>query len=274
MKRPNLRAAGALLAVAIITSLGIAGSSAGAPRALYKGSAQRLMPTAAETGYTEIASQAGTGSRASATYQTPGTTPQSMKVAIRVFKTEVAAKASFDAACPGCALRNSRIWKYKLRLDLGADRNNTVSLVARCRNLRVDTAMATRATNPHTIAGPSRRVIDGIFVKAMRLGMASCEGKGTPPPTSGTHYWTESFAEDMVIRKVRIPHCNVYPDDPNCRLGGSFSVISAECRGLDEKPGTFTYSRFTCEIVLFNRTARGRIAVWPTGPTTFRWEII
>lgn len=250
-------------------------STTAAPPSLYKGSAQRLMPTAAEAGYAEITSQAGTGSRASAIYQSPGTTPRSMKIAIRAFKTEAAAKASFEAACAGCSLRQGSTgpgaWKYKLRVEPGVN----VMLVARCRNLRVDTTMATTATNPHTIAGPSRRVIDGIFVTAMKIGMSPCGGTGSPPPTTGSYYWTESYAEEIVVSKVRIPYCNAYPTDPQCRLGSSLRVVSAQCRGLDEKPGTFTFSRFTCDILVgYGGRIRGRIAVWPTGPTTLRWEII
>jgi hypothetical protein len=53
--------------------------------------------------------------------------------------------------------------------------------------------------------------------------------------------------------------------------GSPFRLRSAECRGLDEKPGTFTYSRLSCEIVSYDGQARGTIAVRPTSPTTFRW---
>lgn len=73
----------------------------------------------------------------------------------------------------------------------------------------------------------------------------------------------------MVFAKVKIPSCNVYPDNPNCGTRAPYRVVSAECRGLDEKQGTFTYSRFTCEIRAgYSGNIGGRIAVWPTGLTT------
>ena len=74
-----------------------------------------------------------------------------------------------------------------------------------------------------------------------------------------------------VVSKVRIPYCNVYPEQANCRLEPPFFVNSAECSGLDEKPGTFTYSRFSCNIRAgTSGRIGGKIAVWPTGPTTLR----
>jgi hypothetical protein len=60
-----------------------------------------------------------------------------------------------------------------------------------------------------------------------------------------------------------------------CRVLPAQGVVSAQCRGLDEKPGTFTYSRFTCDILVgYGGRFRGRIAVWPTGPTTLCWKLI
>ena len=112
--------------------------------------------------------------------------------------------------------------------------------------------MTTTATNRHVIATPSRRVIDGIFVRAIRVGMAACDRKGSsaPPPKTGSNFWTESQAEDNVISKVRIPYCNIDSADPECTVKAAQGLQIAECRGLDEKPGTFTYSRFTCDVVL------------------------
>lgn len=260
----------------VLLTLTVTGSTAAAQPLLYKRSAQELLPTTAEAGYEEITAQAGGGSRASATFQTPGTPPPTMRVTIRVFKTESAAIASFDAACSGCGLRKVAAgWKYKLRVDPGADRNNTAVVVARCRNLRVDTTMTPSATNPHQVARPSLLVIDGVVVKARRLGMSPCEGKGTPPPATGTFYWSESYAEQIVISKVRIPYCNAYPDDSQCRLQSPLRVVAAQCRGLDERSGTFTYSRFTCDVAVgYGGRIRGRLAVWPTGSTKLRWQIL
>ena len=93
-----------------------------------------------------------------------------------------------------------------------------------------------------------------------------------PPPTTGTYFWSESFAESVLVAKLKIPYCNIDPGNANCGTRAPIPVRRAECRGLDEKKGTFTYSRFTCESS--TGSAAGRIAVWPTGPTTFRWEIL
>jgi len=265
-----------LLVVSAISGLALTGISGAATPSPYKGSAQRLLPTAEETGYAQVTSQAGSGSRASATYETPGARPGYLKIALRVFKTEPPAKSSFDAACPGCQLKStgSGSWKYKQRLDLGAD-GNMLTLVARCRNLRVDTAQRVYGTNPHVVAGSSVRIIDGLFRKARGFGMSPCAGTGSSPPTTGTYFWSESYAEEMIVSKVRIPYCNVYPDDSTCGTQSPFRVVSAACRGLDEKPGTFTYSRFTCDIRAgYQGRIGGRIAVWPTGPTTLRWRIL
>ena len=137
-----------LLATSIVGGLALVlvGVSGAAAPTLYKGSAQRLMPTAEEARYEQISAQSGSGSRASATYETPGARPGNLKFALRVFKTEPAAQSSFNAACPGCQLRSagSGSWKYKQRLDLAAD-GNTLTLAARCRNLRVDTTSGTTA---------------------------------------------------------------------------------------------------------------------------------
>jgi hypothetical protein len=275
--RRGVPTATVLLSGVIVFAFALSGSSAAATPSLYKGSVQRLLPTATQAGYEQITSQSGSGSRASATYQTPGAPPRYMKIAVHAFRTETAAIASFNAACgSGCSLRKVAAgWKYKLRVDLATDRNNTVAIVARCRNLRVDTMMNTRATNPHEIAKPSLLVIDSIVIKARQAGMSPCQGIGTPPPTTGTYYWSESYAEQRVISKVRIPYCNLYPNDSQCRLLPAQGVVDAQCRGLDEKPGTFTYSRFACEILVgYGGKFRGRIAVWPTGPTTLRWQLI
>jgi hypothetical protein len=107
--------------------------------------------------------------------------------------------------------------------------------------------------------------------------MSACSGGGPkpPPPPTGTYFWSESFAEDILVAKLKIPYCNVDADNPNCGTRAPIPVVRAECRGLDEKKGTFTYSRFTCDIRAgFSGNIGGRIAVWPTGPTTFRWEIL
>ena len=208
--------------------------------------------------------------------ETPGARPSFLKIALRVFKTEPAALASFNAACRGCELKavGSGSWKFKQRLDLAAD-GNTLTLVARCRNVRVDTTQRVYGTNPHVVAGPSKRIIEGVFLEARSSGMSPCAGTGSTPPTTGTYYWSESYAENMVVTKVKIPACNIPGAGSTCGTQSPYLLDSAVCRGLDERPGTFTYSRFTCDIrVGYQGRIGGRIAVWPTGPSTLKWRII
>ena len=80
----------------------------------------------------------------------------------------------------------------------------------------------------------------------------------------------------MVVSKVKIPACNV--DGRGLDVWDAGRVPGRQlpsCRGLDEKPGTFTYSRFTCDIRAgYQGRIGGRIAVWPTGPTTLKWRIL
>jgi hypothetical protein len=265
-----------ILAATFLGCLVVTSFGAAATPTLYKGSAQALMPTAADTGYAQITAQSGSGSRASATYETPGTRPGYLKVALRVFKAEAAALTSFNAACPGCQLKSvgSGSWKYKQRLDLAAD-GNTLTLVARCRNVRVDTTQRVYGTNPHVVANGSKHIIERIFQTARAAGMSPCAGTGSTPPPTGTYYWSESYAEQMVVNKVKIPACNIEGADSTCGTEAAYRVVSASCRGLDEKPGTFTYSRFECDIRAgYQGRIGGRIAVWPTGATTLKWRIL
>ena len=119
------------------------------------------------------------------------------------------------------------------------------------------------------------RIIDRVFQKARAFGMSPCAGVGSSLPPTGTYFWSESYAEDMVVAKVKIPACNVGGADSTCGTQAAYRVVNAECRGLDEKPGTFTYSRFTCDIRAgYQGRIGGRIGVWPTGPTTLRWSIL
>jgi hypothetical protein len=235
-----------------------------------------LVPTAAQAGFDETVSQAGAGGRATANYQSADVRVGTGTVAVTVLRTEDAARARYTSRCPECVSGIAGKWKYKWSFQVATDasRNRTVRLVAYCRNLNVETTRAA-LDNKDSLTNKSRLVIGDIFDKAARLGMTPCGGAAKPPPTAGSYYWTESHAEDVVVTKVRIPYCNLYPADPQCRVLPAQTVVSAQCRGLDEKPGTFTFSRFTCDILAgVGGRFRGRIAVWPTGSTTFRWQII
>jgi hypothetical protein len=79
----------------------------------------------------------------------------------------------------------------------------------------------------------------------------------------------------MVMSKVKIPACNVDGAGSTCGTQAAYRVVRASCRGLDEKPGAFTYSQFERDIRAgYKRRIGGRIVVWPTGPTTLEWRIL
>jgi hypothetical protein len=88
-------------------------------------------------------------------------------------------------------------------------------------------------------------------------------------------YWSEARAERTVKAKVKIPYCQLYPDDNGCPgLKVRVALDSAKCRGASEKGSTFTYNRFTCDVVTYNSEARATIAVYVTGRYTFRWKLL
>jgi peptidoglycan/LPS O-acetylase OafA/YrhL len=92
-------------------------------------------------------------------------------------------------------------------------------------------------------------------------------------------YWTQSQAETAVIAKVRLPYCRVFPADSACGAGSmrvliGIRILSASCVGADELRAMFTYSRFTCDVTTYGRHAQGHLAVYVTGPGTFRWKTI
>ena len=263
----------------LVAGFVLAGPTGATPSALYRGPAKRLIPTATEAGYDRVTSQAVSSKRATANYEGThvsgsGTGIATGTVAVTVFRTEAAAIAKWSTACPGCELRSFNKWRYKREFQMATDQpNRIVRLVARCQNLMAETTRTAIDSKEHLTRVSKLMIDEAIFAKAVSLGMTPCGGKSTPLPT-GKFYWTETHAEDTLLRKLVIPHCTVYPSDPECRGKVGVGIRSAECRGLDEKPGTFTYSRFTCEVFLFGINVRGRVAVWPTGPTTFRWQLI
>jgi len=101
-------------------------------------------------------------------------------------------------------------------------------------------------------------------------------------PTSSRITWSESKAEMQVAAKV------FFGWQVNNKNWGSYteSVLSVTCRGVGET-ASFMFSRFDCAIVeghpgyafgsqVFpdRPVAKGHIAVYVTGPTTFRWAIL
>ena len=116
-----------------------------------------------------------------------------------------------------------------------------------------------------------RRAIAGIGCLVATIAFASPVGATAPKK----YYWPASRAEAFVVAKVKVPACNVYPEDNRCPgWQVSIAVISADCRGASELGTTFRYNRFTCKIVLYNDDAEGTIAVYVVGPTTFHWKIL
>jgi hypothetical protein len=77
---------------------------------------------------------------------------------------------------------------------------------------------------------------------------------------------------------VKIPYCVVHPDDSDCGRLPAVRISESHCTGADELGSTFTYSRFTCEVILRDyygrEIAHGKLAVYPTTTGTVRWSII
>jgi|SRR5581483_9138167 len=100
---------------------------------------------------------------------------------------------------------------------------------------------------------------------------------------AGKWYWSQSKAEALVAAKVHIPMCQIdrYATGPTCNNPKphqpGFAVGSATCEGADERGSSFAYARFSCAITVVDgygrAIAKGRILVYPSGPTLFRWKI-
>jgi hypothetical protein len=119
------------------------------------------------------------------------------------------------------------------------------------------------------------------FLVVLVAVSAAVVGPAVAAPSSSAAsqaYWSESKAETLVVRKVKIPYCRIWPEDSECPDGtmrsGRTPVIKADCTGASEYKATFRYNRFTCKIVTYNHNAHGRIAVYVTGRLTFRWKIL
>jgi hypothetical protein len=99
-------------------------------------------------------------------------------------------------------------------------------------------------------------------------------------------YWTQSHAETTVLQRVKIPTCWVWPDN-RCdnppgpfwaNGGGRVKPATTDCSGADEYHSSFKFNRFTCKIMVADGNgvpaARGTIALYVTGATTFRWKLL
>lgn len=120
-----------------------------------------------------------------------------------------------------------------------------------------------------------------IAVVAIALGISTASAA---PTAAKRWYWTQSRAETLVLAKVRLPGCRVSPDPTNCSASGAplpgrhpigFTLGEVRCSGAGELGVSFKYSRFSCEVVSsYPPYFTAEIAVYVTGPNTFRWAII
>jgi hypothetical protein len=251
--------------------------AAATPVSLFKESAQLLIPAADPNVYGELTGKSGTAQTATASYFRRTALPAALSINIRVFKTEAAAQARYISACSGCrpGTAGPQKWRYKIQYQDQPGADDSVTLSALCRNVTVAVGYVAPLGNT-SLHHNAKKAIWAVYDKAVSLGMTQCGSTPKPPPVTGSYYWSERQAEELVVRKVRIPDCNIsISSKQGCERDPAWRLHSAECRGLDEKPGTFTYSRFTCDVLIgYYGDIRGRLAVWPTGPTTLRWEIM
>ncbi|HZT15702.1 MAG TPA: hypothetical protein VFA19_07105 [Gaiellaceae bacterium] len=252
---------------------------------LYPATATSLLPSAMSAGYDRIASQSAKplaahpkpGLRSSATRQYRSTDPV-LGVEIlgaMVFRSEAQARAQYASVCThGCDAMKFNGWSFKRRSEVEpATSDKAVTLVALCRNVVLG-AIRVASDNADHITRQLRGTLDAVFAKAYSSGMTPCGSAATPLPRTGTYYWSESQADTFVVKLVRIPYCDAFANDSGCSGEAPLRLQSADCRGVDERGSTFTYSRFECDVVVYGGYARGRIAVFPTGPASLRWKLL
>jgi len=92
-------------------------------------------------------------------------------------------------------------------------------------------------------------------------------------------YWSEAYAEQRVLAKVKILYCKFVPDDPGCVKGGRlrrtrFATADVSCLGSTELGTTFKYNRFRCDVAIFEYQGVARIGVQVTGVSTFVWQVL
>ena len=158
--------------------------------------------------------------------------------------------------------------------------SNTMSVVARCRNLRVE--HVGRLPLPRTSTSSPQRYDSRSGASSFKRWTSGCPraARGRydphllhprPAPTSGLSRSLRRWLSARFASRIAA-------STPSRRIAGwlvrsGLSVQSAV--GWTRKPGTSTYSRFSCDIRAgTSGRIGGRIAVWPTGPTTLRWQII
>lgn len=117
----------------------------------------------------------------------------------------------------------------------------------------------------------------GSILIALAVAVPALAAK--PPPG-----WTVAKAEAQINTKVRLPWCRAIPSYPRTGpcpgpapaasdvVSGPFTPPNLRCMG--SKPGArpSLYVRFVCEWHTVNDFGRGRVEVFVTGPSTFRWR--
>jgi hypothetical protein len=276
--------------VAALAAVAAVAMAAPAP-SLYKGTAKRLVPTLAQEGYGHISAagkpapaKPGLVSSWTVEYRDDDVMLGEEGFDIMVFRSEAAAGAVYAKSCTaGCDAMRFDGWHFKRRFTPATNGTDprTIAIAAQCRNVIVGVARVALDNRDH-LTTRVKLTIDGIYKHAASFGMTRC-GSSVPPPSIGTYYWGEAQAETAVVKSAKVPYCKVQPTDPDCAGGPPYALQSAACQGSNEKDTTFTYARFSCRVVAgyISRQSgleivlgTGTLAVYPTGPSTYRWSII
>lgn len=265
------------VAVATVTAAVVAAAAFAAGPGLFNGSAKALIPHRAGATITSQSvpkfshPKPGMRSSWSATYS------DGVSLLAAVFSSEAAAKNSYASNCGGCDTGTDPTgWHYKHAYDAASGTNPAVAtVVGWCHNVVVAASDAHGAGIALTTA--ARDEANQVFARAIILGMSPCQTTSAIPPKTKV-YWSENQAEAVITARLHVPNCDVFPDQENCDRQAPWRVSSAKCTGADERNGSFTYSRFSCDIEVDDGNgapiAQGRIALYPTGTTTFVWKLL
>jgi hypothetical protein len=280
------------IVLTFIAALAVAAVATASPApSLYKGTAKRLVPTLAQEGYGHISAagkaapaKPGLVSSWTVEYRDDDVMLGQEGLDVMVFRSEAAADAVYAKSCTAdCDAMRFDGWHFKRRFTPATNGTDprTIAIAAQCRNVIVGVARVALDNRDH-LTTRLKLTIDGIYKRAASFGMTRC-GSSAQPPSVGTYYWAEAQTETAVVKSAKVPYCKVEPNDPDCAGGPRYGLQTAECRGSNEKGATFTYARFSCRVVAgyISRQSglevvlgTGTLAVYPTGPTTFRWSII
>jgi hypothetical protein len=276
----------AIVAGCVFASLAFVASPLAAAPSIYKLSAKALIPSADVAGFDRITSQSAkpiTGKAAlgltsswTADYTSAANETGVGTIGVLVFRSEAAAGVQYSSACSsGCDVQRWHGWRLKRSFELSPSGNRfrIVSVVANCRNLVVGGTISALDNKDH-LTIRLKSIVDAMFGRAVATGMTRCGSQPVPPPSGQKFYWSEDQANAIVVAKVRLPDCVVIPSDTDCAGRTGFALSSADCQGYDELGTSFTFNRFECRVLTYGGDFEARIAVYVTGPTTFRWKTL